>query len=80
MKKNSLNACRYCTRNYIDQDSTTGVITDEWWEKQSKISRLQPLRRVGSNNYSMDASFVRQQFKEYFNSEGAAEWQWELVD
>ena len=80
MRKNSLNACRYCPRNYIDQDSTTGVTAGEWREKQSEISGLQPLKRVGSNNYSMDASFVRQQLKEYFNSEGAVEWQWELVD
>ena len=80
MRKNSLNACRYCPRNYIDQDSATGVTAGEWREKQSEISGLQPLKRVGSNNYSMDASFVRQQFKEYFNSEGAVEWQWELVD
>ena len=59
MRNNSLNACRYCPRNYIDQDSITGVIAGEWREKQSEISGLQPLKRVGSNNYSMDASFVR---------------------
>ena len=59
MRKNSLNACRYSVRNYIDQDNITDVTAGEWREKQSEISGLQPLKRVGSSNYSMDAFFVR---------------------
>ena len=29
MRKNLLNACRYCSKNYIDQDSITGVTAGE---------------------------------------------------
>ena len=29
-----------------------------------------------SNNYSQEARLIREEFKEYFNLEGAVSWQW----
>jgi hypothetical protein len=79
MSNNSANAHRYCPINYTDQERGTGITSGEWRNEENDILGLQPLGRVGSNNYSLDASLVRQGFKEYFNSEGAVNWQWELV-
>lgn len=41
---------------------------------------LQPISQNGSNNYSKDAAAVRQGYKDYFNNEGAIDWQWELIN
>ena len=30
----------------------------------------------GSNNYSNEAKVIRDEFKQYFNNEGAVPWQW----
>jgi hypothetical protein len=79
MSNNSANAHRYCPINYTDQERGTGITSGEWRNEENDILGLQPLGQVGSNNYSLDASLVRQGFKEYFNSEGAVNWQWELV-
>ncbi len=79
MSHNSANAHRYCPINYTDQERETGITPGEWRNEENDILGLRPLGRVGSNNYSLDASLVRQGFKEYFNSEGAVNWQWELV-
>ena len=79
MSHNSANAHRYCPINYTYQERETGITPGEWRNEENDILGLQPLGRVGSNNYSLDASLVRQGFKEYFNSEGAVNWQWELV-
>ena len=39
-----------------------------------------PLRRIGSNNYSRSAKEIRDDFRDYFNSEeGSVPWQWETV-
>ena len=79
MSRNSANAHRYCPINYIDQERQTGIVPEEWRNEETGILGLQSLGQVGSNNYSLDASLVRQGFKEYFNAEGAVNWQWELV-
>lgn len=80
IRNNSSNACRYCPRGFIDQENATGITVGEWRNTEHDTLGLQPLRRIGSNNYSRDASLVRQGYKEYFSSEGAVDWQWQIVD
>ena len=79
MSRNSGNAHLYCPINYTDPQRRTGIAPGEWRNEENDILGLQSLGRVGSNNYSLDASLVRQGFKEYFNAEWAINWQWELV-
>ena len=80
MASNSSNGYSYCPTNFIDQDSPSGLAVGGWRNDENDIMGLQPIGRIGSNNYSRDAASVRQGFKEYFNSDGAVEWQWELVN
>ena len=77
---NSSNGYRYCPRNFIDRDGPSELAAGEWRNDANDINGLQPISRNGSNNYSNDAAAVWQGFKEYFNSIGAVEWQWELVN
>ena len=80
MASNSSNGYTYCPTNFIDQDSPSDLAVWGWRNYENDIMGLQPIGRIGSNNYSRDAASVRQGFKEYFNSDGAVEWQWELVN
>ena len=80
MASNSSNGYSYCPTNFIDQDSPSDLAVWGWRNYENDIMGLQPIGRIGSNNYSRDAASVRQGFKEYFNSDGAVEWQWELVN
>ena len=35
---------------------------------------------TSSNNYSENAKKIREEFTDYFNKEGAVEWQWQRVN
>ena len=80
IRNNSSNACRYCSRIYVDQGNATGITAGEWRITENNNLWLEPLGKIGSNNYSKNASLVRQEFKEYFNSEGTVERQWQIVN
>lgn len=62
----------YYASQYSDEEvNTDGVEMGEG---------LLPLRRAGSNNYSKSAKEIRDDFRDYFNSnEGSVPWQWETV-
>ena len=63
----------YCPNGFIDQDVQRN---EEWREIVKDDSRLIPLSRNCSNNYSGDAKVVQDIFCNYFNSpEGAVPWQ-----
>ena len=79
MVTNSSTNSKYCPRNYIDQDGPSGFRAGDWRSETNSGMGLQPISRTGSNNYSKDAASVREGYQEYFVSEGAVEWQWELV-
>ena len=58
-------------------DPTTGNITNGTWRKSVTSSlNLTNLRRFGSNFYSQNAGFFRDQLKLYFLNKGAVPWQW----
>ena len=42
-------------------------------------TKLLDAPKMGSNNYSLCAGLVREQYKEYFNNEGAVDWQWDIA-
>ena len=48
----------------------------EWRQDASHISGLASISNLGtSNNYSENAEWVRDEFKDYFNQEGEVDWQ-----
>ena len=58
-------------------DPTTGNITNGTWRKSVTSSlNLTNLRRFGSNFYSQNAGFFRDQLNLYFLNKGAVPWQW----
>ena len=74
------NNYNYCPANYVDRDITEGYIPGEWRKDVDSITGLQELTYFGSNNYSKQAALIRDEFKRYFNSEGAIDdWQWDIV-
>ena len=79
MLKNALTNNRYCPRNFVDCDGPSGFEAGEWRRNRANFGGLQPISQSGSNNYSKDAASVRHGYKNFFNNEGAVEWQWELV-
>ena len=49
------NNLKYCPPNLTDQEGPNGYIPGEWRRENS--SRLEDIRRIGSNNYSTDAKY-----------------------
>ena len=70
----------YIPPGSIDQDDFANkkVIPGEWRSGTSNGS-FQPLSQQGSNRYSLNAKAVRDEFTEYFNTNGQVEWQWGII-
>ena len=66
----------YTPCSFTDSIDSDGRIVDGEW-RQEKNSVLIPLQqRSSGNNPSLSAKQTRDNFKDYFVSEGAVEWQW----
>ena len=79
MKTNAMNNNSYCPSNVVDHEGPSGIRGGEWRKDNDAIG-LQPIQRLGSNNYSQNAATIRQDYMNYFNNEGELEWQWQLVN
>ena len=71
---------KYCPTNYADRDNRSEIIPGGWRETTHDNSGLKEIPRFGSNNYSRMTSLIRDEFKDYFNNEGAVDWQWDIVN
>ena len=70
----------YCPPSYVDQESRSGIDPGDWRKEETIWDGLQPIQKLGSNNYSKSAKEMRDRFKNYFCSpEVAVEWQVEKV-
>ena len=69
----------YCPLSYADRNTGEGFIPGEWRRDADNITGVQELSHIGSNNYSKQAALIRDEFKSYFNNEGAVDWQWDIV-
>ena len=76
---NAEGAYQYCPRGYADGESRQGVIEGEWRAEAAHNGGLLDIPKFGSNNYSLAAGLVRDQYKEYLNNEGAVDWQLDIV-
>ena len=69
----------YCPKTFVDNDGPNGFEPGEWREDSNSINGLTSIRNLGnSNNCGADEKLVREQFTEYFNNEGAVDWQWDI--
>ena len=66
----------YCPPRYIDGEDGGGNFIGGAWREEPSPSGLKPLQSVGSNNYAMSASSIRDTFKDYFSS-AAEEVSWQ---
>eukprot|EP00112_Aurelia_sp_Birch-Aquarium-sp1_P001674 Seg1181.5 transcript_id=Seg1181.5/GoldUCD/mRNA.D3Y31 product="Protein ANTAGONIST OF LIKE HETEROCHROMATIN PROTEIN 1" protein_id=Seg1181.5/GoldUCD/D3Y31 len=80
MTENKLNTQNYCPPTYSDRDGPSGLQLGEWRLDEQNIHGLLPISNHASNNYSEDARMVRESYKEFFNNEGAVDWQWDRVN
>lgn len=66
----------YVPAGFVDTENTaTGVMTPGSW--RHFVQQDTPLQRTSSNNYTRDASQIRESFKMYFNTFNALPWQQE---
>ena len=77
---NNTSTYSYCLERFVDQESRSGFISGEWRQDENNIFGMQDITKIGSNNYSKTAKEVRDLYKDYFNNEGAVEWQTDLVN
>ena len=74
------NYSSYCPPGYVDQETEFGITPGQWRGDSSANTGLQPLLNASSNNYTQDARIVRDNFRDYFNSEeGSVPWQNAMV-
>lgn len=69
----------YCPSGYADKETQDGFVPGEWRKDTQSLTGIQDLPHTGSNNYSKQAAAIRDEFKRYFNGEGAVDWQWNIV-
>ena len=69
-------ASHYCPSTLVDQDGTTGLHLGEWRQDVTNMNGITSIQNIGaSRNYGGEAKWVRDQFEDYFNNEGAVNWQ-----
>ena len=69
-----------CPPGYVDQETLQGLSPGSWHNEATRIQGLIHLRAQGSNNSTRAAKEVRNDSKDYFNSEyGKLSWQREIV-
>lgn len=65
------------TKNLVDAEDEDGNVTPGPWRAEAGAI-WEEVQIGGSNNYSSDARVIREEFKSYFNLEGAVPWQWRM--
>ncbi|KAJ8353296.1 hypothetical protein SKAU_G00208630 [Synaphobranchus kaupii] len=57
------------------EDLGTGDVLPGEWRAEPAPSSMVQLRATGSNNYATNAKAVREEFRDYFSTNGAVSWQ-----
>lgn len=55
----------------VDMEDDQGNVTPRQWRSEADLSAWVDISMCGSNNYSNEARMIRDEFKVYFNLEGA---------
>ena len=66
--------------NLADREVDGGELLPGSWRRETPGTNLTRIGQMSSNNYDRQASVVRDEFKQFFNSEnGSLEWQLRVV-
>ena len=60
------------------EDHETGTVIPGSWRADTPNSSWLDFFPSCSNNFSNEARVIRDEYKEYFNNEGAVTWQWRM--
>ena len=78
MQKSTRNL--YCPPDFVDQETSQGLSPGSWCNEATESQQLIDFGAQGSNNSTRAAKEVRNNFKDYFNTEhGKLSWQKEIV-
>ncbi|XP_065068543.1 putative nuclease HARBI1 [Rhopilema esculentum] len=72
----------YAPKGFVDAEDNSGNLIPGTWRSlvEKDQSALKPVKRAGSNNYTINAKLIRETFKNYFISEpGSVSWQLQNV-
>lgn len=69
---------KYITSRMVDVENDNGSITHGTW--RDVPSQLTPVGQTSSNTRTKNAAEIRDEFKSYFNEEGAVPWQWDEIN
>ena len=71
----------YVSSGFVDSENADGSLSPGDWRAivQYDESGMVSLGHVGGNRYTLEASNSRNDVKEYFNNNGAVEWQYRYV-
>ena len=78
--KNRTPSYDYCPLEFTDNDSPTRMRLGTWRRENENSQGFQPSGCSISSNNSENAKKTSEEFTEYFNNEGAVEWQWQRVN
>ena len=69
----------YCPPDYIDLE-LNGSVRQGGWRSENASFGIQEITNLGSNNFSLEAKIVRDNFRDYFSSDaGSVPWQKDVV-
>lgn len=68
---------KYVTPRLIDTEQNDGTLLAGTW--RDAASQLTSVGQTSSNTHTRNAAEIREQFKQYFNEEGAISWQWNNI-
>ena len=60
------------------EDHQTGEIIPGCWRSDPPSTSWCDFSPTCSNNFSNEAKGIREEYKEFFNNEGAVSWQWRM--
>lgn len=82
LRSESASRDMYIPPGLTDEDDTTNgtVIPGSWREDQPAANTWLPFHPEGSNNHSLRAKAIREEFKQYFLNEGVVNWQWKMCN
>ena len=73
-------ASHYCPNTFVDHEGPNGPCLGEWRQDIQNMNGINSIQNVGAlRNYGMEAKWVREQFKDYFNNEGTVDWQLDKI-
>ena len=70
---------KYFPAGYADEETSQGVRPGGWRAEEDNSGMID-ISQLGSANYSKDAKQVRDDFRDYFFSEGSLAWQIDMVN